>query len=371
MVVLRWICAALAAWSATALVMPRTARISSIRMSAFEPGVTKTDERVTVVGASGYIGKAVVRECVRRGYETTAVVRDASRASFDGATIVGAECADLGGISRAFETAKTDVVVCCLASRSGTEADSLLVDYEASVNCLEAARKCGARHYVLLSAFCVAKPDLSFQTAKLKTEAALAGQGDVTYSVVRPTAFFKSLSGQVEILKGGGPFVYFDLGGDRSATCNPISEADLAMAIVDCVADPVRSSAGGEPIWNVGGPDAGVSMKRQGELIADAIAAVDGGERKDPWLLPVPIGVFDGIVGAIKWVYDLTGADSVRDAWELGKIGRYYAVEDMLTTAEAERYGAMSLREHYENVAKNGQEYDPYTTVFAKNPLIK
>ena len=44
------------------------------------------------------------------------------------------------------------------------------------------------------------------------------------------------------------------------------------------------------------------------------------GERKDPWLLPVPIGVFDGIVGAIKWVYDLTGADSVRDAWELGKI---------------------------------------------------
>ena len=117
------------------------------------------------------------------------------------------------------------------------------------------------------------KPDLSFQVAKLKTEAALRAQSDVTYSIVRPTAFFKSLSGQVEIVRGGGPFVYFDLGGGRSATCNPISEADLAMAIVDCVADPARSSAGGEPIWNVGGPDAGVSMKRQGEVIADAIAA--------------------------------------------------------------------------------------------------
>jgi divinyl chlorophyllide a 8-vinyl-reductase len=360
--------AAAAAWSATALVMPRTARISSIRMAAFEPGVTKTDERVTVVGASGYIGKAVVRECVRRGYATTAVVRDASKASFDGATTVGAECADLGGISRAFEAAGTDVVVCCLASRSGTEADSLLVDYEASVNCLEAARKCGARHYVLLSAFCVAKPDLSFQTAKLKTEAALAGQGDVSYSVVRPTAFFKSLSGQVEILKGGGPFVYFDLGGDRSATCNPISEADLAMAIVDCVADPARSSKGGEPIWNVGGPDAGISMKDQGELIATAIAEVDGEPRKEPWLLGVPIGVFDGIVGAIKWAYDLTGSPKVKDAWELGQIGRYYAVEDMLTTAPAEKYGKMSLKEHYKQVAKDGQEYDPYTTIFAKAP---
>ena len=112
-------------------------------------------------------------------------------------------------------------------------------------------------------------------------------------------------------------------------------------------------------------------MKDQGELIATAIAEVDGEPRKEPWLLGVPIGVFDGIVGAIKWAYELTGSPKVKDAWELGQIGRYYAVEDMLTTADAERYGAMSLREHYENVAKNGQEYDPYTTVFAKNPLIK
>ncbi|KAH8059300.1 divinyl chlorophyllide a 8-vinyl-reductase [Aureococcus anophagefferens] len=213
-----------------------------MRMSAFEPGVTKTDERVTVVGASGYIGKAVVRECVRRGYETTAVVRDASKASFDGATIVGAECGDLGGISL----------------RGGQDGRRRLLPREPA--------------------------------AKLKTEA-LAGQGDVTYSVVRPTAFFKSLSGQVEILKGGGPFVYFD-----------------------------RRRPGGEPIWNVGGPDAGISMKEQGELIATAIAEVDGEPRKEPWLLGVPIGVFDGIVGAIKWAYDLTGSPKVKDAWELGQI---------------------------------------------------
>ena len=295
-------------------------RPAPLRM-AFTPGVDKTDEKVTIVGASGYIGKAVVRECVRRGYATTAVTRPQSSLTFDGATTARAESENLADITQCFKDAQTQVVICCLASRSGTEADSLKVDYEASVNCLKAAQACGARHFVLLSAFCVAKPDLGFQVAKLKTEAALKNQNHVTWTSVRPTAFFKSLSGQVEIVRGGGPFVYFDLGGGRSATCNPISEADLAMAIVDCVADPARSSAGGEPIWNVGGPDAGVSMKSQGELIADAIAAVDGGERKEPWLLPVPIGVFDGIVGAIKWVYDLTGADSVRDAWELGRLG--------------------------------------------------
>jgi divinyl chlorophyllide a 8-vinyl-reductase len=71
------------------------------------------------------------------------------------------------------------------------------------VNALNAARAAGARHYILLSAFCVKTPTLAFQKAKLQTEAALEAQTDVTYSIVRPTAFFKSLSGQVEILKGG------------------------------------------------------------------------------------------------------------------------------------------------------------------------
>ena len=43
----------------------------------------------------GYIGKAVVREAVRRGYPTTAVVRDATRATsepkFAGASVVQAD----------------------------------------------------------------------------------------------------------------------------------------------------------------------------------------------------------------------------------------------------------------------------------------
>ena len=36
----------------------------------------------------------------------------------------------------------------------------------------------------------------------------------------------------------------------------------------------------------------------------------------------------------------------------------------MLTTDPAEKYGRTTLRQHYEYIAENGQEYDPYTTVF-------
>lgn len=62
---------------------------------------------------------------------------------------------------------------------------------------LNAARESGASHFVLLSAICVQKPLLEFQHAKLKLEANLQSGGDITYSIVRPTAFFKSLAGQV------------------------------------------------------------------------------------------------------------------------------------------------------------------------------
>ena len=231
--------------------------------------------------------------------------------------------------------------------------------------------------------------------------AAQAGKdGGVSYSVVRPTAFFKSVSGQLEVVAGGAPFVYFDLGADRakygnaasSATCNPISEPDLAMAIVDCVADRAKSSAGGDPIWNVGGPDAGLSMRDQGELLAKIVekepkllavptarARRGRGVKAQALALPllqVPIGLFDVIINGIQWLADLRAregfgfipegvAQQLDDAAELGRIGKYYAVEDMLTTDDAEKYGATTLEEHYRKIAVEGQEYDPYTTLFA------
>jgi len=37
------------------------------------------------------------------------------------------------------------------------------------------------------------------------------------------------------------------------------------------------------------------------------------------------------------------------------RIGKYYAVEDMLTKDPSEKYGRTTLRQHYEYVAENGQ----------------
>ena len=40
---------------------------------------------------------------------------------------------------------KVDVVISCLASRTGSKKDSFAIDYQATLNCLDAARAAGAR----------------------------------------------------------------------------------------------------------------------------------------------------------------------------------------------------------------------------------
>jgi len=168
--------------------------------------------RVLVVGSTGYIGKFVTRELIDRGFQVTAVARSASgvggkktesdvRGDFPGAAAVR-----FGGLATEAELDATlavddafDCVVSCLASRTGGVADSWAIDYAASKAAAVVGARRGARHYVLLSAICVQKPLLAFQHAKLRLEAELVAMPGMTYSLVRPTAYFKSVSGQARI----------------------------------------------------------------------------------------------------------------------------------------------------------------------------
>lgn len=311
-------------------------------------------KRVVIVGATGYIGKFVVKESIRRGYETVAVLRPGSEPKddfFRGATIVYADVTSPESLRQAdiFGT-KTDAIISCLASRSGVKADAYKIDYEATLNSLNSARAAKVDHFVLLSAFCVQKPLLQFQQAKLKFEAALTAAGDIRYSIVRPTAFFKSVSGQLELLQQGWPFVMF--GDGEISKCNPIAEADLATYMLNCLDDKDKWNK----ILNLGGPDEGMSMKKQSEMIFEIVG-------KKPAYWAAPIGLFDAIINTLAFFGKFF--EGAEDAAELARIGKYYAVEDMLTTDPKEKFGTVTLREHYERIAVEGQEFDPYTTMLA------
>ena len=152
--------------------------------------------------------------------------------------------------------------------------------------CSRAASRLGVGHFVLLSAICVQKPLLGFQHAKLAFEAALIDSG-LMFSIVRPTAFFKSLSGQVERVKRGKSFLVF---GDGALTaCKPISDGDLADYLADCLEDDRH--------WNrvlpIGGPGEAITPRQQGE----ALFALLG---RKPRFRRVPLALLDSVIGTLS-----------------------------------------------------------------------
>lgn len=293
--------------------------------------------RVCVFGATGTIGRAAVAALVRRGHEVVCVVRPRLGAPglmsvsdivglSDGASVRDCDITDSVALARTgFGGEQFDAVVSCMASRTGAPNDTWAIDHRAQLNVLKAAQQAKVGHFVLLSAICVQKPLLAFQKAKLAFEAELLASG-MRYSIVRPTAFFKSLSGQIERVRRGRPFLIF---GDGTLTaCKPISDGDLADYIAGCLDDQSR--------WNrilpIGGPGEAITPRQQGE----ALFALLG---RPPKFRSVSVGLLDAIVGTLVALGRI--APPLAEKAELAKIGRYYATESMLVLdPETGRYDA-------------------------------
>jgi divinyl chlorophyllide a 8-vinyl-reductase len=233
----------------------------------------------------------------------------------EGATLRVVDPTDPASLARdGFAGERFDAVVSCMASRTGAPKDAWAVDHGAHLNVLEAARKAGVGQFVLLSAICVQKPLLAFQQAKLAFEAALIESG-LRYSIVRPTAFFKSLSGQIDRVRRGRPFLVF---GDGTLTaCKPISDDDLADYIAGCLEDERR--------WNrvlpIGGPGEAITPRQQGEFLFSMLG-------RPPRFQSAPVALLDVAIGGLGALGHIV--PSMAEKAELARIGRYYATESML-----------------------------------------
>nr|GME05467.1 Divinyl chlorophyllide A 8-vinyl-reductase, chloroplastic [Ipomoea batatas] len=324
-----------------------------------------SDINILVVGSTGYIGRFVATELVKRGFNVIAIARERSGTrgrnskedtlqQLSGANVCFSDVTELSTLEKSVENlgVPIDVVVSCLASRNGGVKDSWKIDYEATKNSLVVGRKFGAAHFVLLSAICVQKPLLEFQRAKLKFEADLMKEAEddkgFTYSIVRPTAFFKSLAGQVELVKDGKPYVMF--GDGKLCACKPISEEDLASFISDCVLSEDKMNQ----VLPIGGPGKALTPLEQGEMLFKLVG-------KEPKFIKVPIQIMDFAIGFLDLLVKVF--PSLEDAAEFGKIGRYYAAESMLVwdpekgEYDAENtpsYGKDTLEEFFKRVLREG-----------------
>lgn len=283
-------------------------------------------KRVMVLGATGTIGRATVGALVKRGHEVVCFVRP--RAGVRGALTQAGSADLLKGATLRFGDVKDpvalgcdgfrgerfDALVSCLASRTGAPKDAWAIDYQAHADALAVAKEAGVPHMVLLSAICVQRPLLAFQKAKLAFENALIESG-LTYSIVRPTAFFKSLSGQVERLKKGKPFMVFDDG--ELTACKPISDNDLGEFLAECLDNEGRHNR----VLPIGGPGDAITPKQQGERLFALMG-------REPKFKRVPVAMLDAIIWALSGLGRII--PPLAEKAELARIGRYYATESML-----------------------------------------
>jgi divinyl chlorophyllide a 8-vinyl-reductase len=275
-------------------------------------------KRVFVLGATGTIGRASVRALVAQGHQVVCFLRNREAARHPylaGAELRFGNVLDRASIEReGLRGEAFDAVVSCLASRTGVARDAWAVDYEAHAQMLQLAQAASIPQMVLLSAICVQKPLLAFQHAKLAFETELIASG-LTYSIVRPTAFFKSLSGQVERVRAGKAFLIF--GDGRGTACKPISDRDLAAYLASCLCDETK--------WNkilpIGGPGDAMTPREQGEILFAALG-------RAPKFRSVPLALLSSIRALLSVLgyFNKTMADKA----ELAAIGHYYASESML-----------------------------------------
>ncbi len=321
-------------------------------MPPARPGIPR---RVLLLGATGTVGRATARALLARGHEVVCLVRPRSGVDgrlgtaevqrlLPGAQLRTADVLNPAALAReGLRGERFDAVLSCLASRTGAPRDAWAVDHQAHVDALRAAQAAGVQHFVLLSAICVQKPLLAFQQAKLAFERELIASG-LRHSIVRPTAFFKSLSGQVERVRRGRPFLLF--GDGRLTACKPIGDDDLGDYLAGCLDEPARW----DRVLPIGGPGPAITPREQGEALFRLLG-------RAPRFRSVPLGLLDGIIGALALGGRMLPA--LADKAEFARIGRYYATESMLVwDAAAGRYdadatpstGRQTLFGHYEQL---------------------
>ena len=270
--------------------------------------------KIFVAGATGYIGKNVVKSALEQNFKVVIATRKVS-ADFDlkdqNLKVVEISKSDNSWIEN---LQGIDVFISCLASRSGEPKDARSVDFKLNKLLLEKAKRIKCSQFILLSAICVQKPRLAFQFEKLAFEKELKNSG-LNFSIIRPTAYFKSLSGQIENIKKGKPYVYF--GNGELTQCNPISEKDLSLFILSCVTDKNKW----RKILPIGGPNQSLTPKNVGEMLFEVFEVT-------PKYKSFPTKLLDAI--RLLLLIAAPFSSWAKSKSELIKIAKYYATESML-----------------------------------------
>ena len=308
--------------------------------------------RIVLAGCTGYIGRELIKILLGSGYSIICPVRNIENAAKYISNHQNLILVNYQNLQETIEKSNLNptILVSCIASRSGGVKDSWNVEYDANMKLLQLASKFQFKRFILLSAICVQKPLLEFQKAKLAFENELQ-TSSIPYDVIRPTAFFKSLSGQIERIKKGKSFLLF--GNGDITSCKPISERDLCRFIIRLIERKKQKSN----IHIIGGPGPCITPMQQGRILFRLLKKREKFQRINP-----------KIFLAIAWfLYPLSKVSSrLNDYREFLRIAYYYATESMLFwNSKIEEYdsdftpefGTDILEDFYKNLISRKIQY--------------
>ena len=197
---------------------------------------------ILVTGATGNIGRALVKQLSAAGATVKALVRDPGKAAAlqaPGVTIVQGDLADPASLDAALDG--VDHVFLLSAMVPG--------QVELQGNLVEAARRAGRPHIVKLSVY-GAGPDAPVPFARWhwQTEQQIE-QAGLPFTHLRPNNFMQNLLGQGRSIAGQGAF-YDSIGADT-----PVSQVDV-RDIAAVAASALTQPGHAGKTYQVMGPEA-------------------------------------------------------------------------------------------------------------------
>lgn len=246
-------------------------------------------KRVLVAGATGYLGRFVVREFKNQGHWVRALARNPQKLRdagpfLDPAVYNLADEIFVGEVTRPETLAgmcdTIDVVFSSIGiTRQRDNVSFMDVDYQGNKNILDCAVQAAVKKFIFVSVF---KADIinNLASARELFVGELRNSG-LDYTVIRPTGYFSDMSDYLKMAKAGRVYLI----GDGRHRINPIHGADLAKVCVDGVDSGQNAIA-------VGGPET-----YRHEDIAELAFSVLGKTRK---ITKIPLWVVNPLVKIMR-----------------------------------------------------------------------
>ncbi|MCX7543349.1 NAD(P)H-binding protein [Corynebacterium sp. P5848] len=286
---------------------------------------------ITVVGASGYLGRYIVAELDARGHRVRAVVRDLTRSAQPGPHGSPALCGAGTELVRADVTVAGQVTGLLDGSRrvfsalgvTRQKASPWDVDFLANLTVLREAERIGVESMLYVGALGVERGTSLVARSKTAFAAALESSS-VGGQIVNPSGYFSDMASYVTLARRG----FVILPPDPNMRLNPIHGADLAAFCADLSGN---QSVPHSIRVEVGGPDV-LTAREISQLAADAT-----GTR--PHTLRIPRRLLNGAV----WT-------ATRISERHGNLARFFA-EAMTGDAVGRCTGTRHLSDWFQEIA--------------------